>query len=87
MRRPPGYKLLGRVGSDPELGVRYLAWITMHLDRAGLPTEYSLNFTTRGLTANMYAVTFRYDDVPEIPHIADPRPYEFEGPDPCAVFD
>ncbi len=65
----------------------YLAFITMHLDRAGLPTEYSLNITARGLTADTYAVNFRYDDVPEIPHIADPRPHESSGLDPCAVFD
>jgi hypothetical protein len=84
---PAGYTLLGRVGGDPGLGTRYVAFITMHLDRAGLPTEYSLNFTARGLTADTYAVTFRYDDVPEIPHVDRPRPSRSEGLDPCAPID
>lgn len=82
---PAGYTLVGRVGSDSEHGVRYVAFITMHLNRAGLPTEYSLNFTARGLTADTYAVTFRYDDVPEIPPIAHSRPDKPGGLDPCAA--
>jgi hypothetical protein len=48
---------------------------------------YSLNITARGLTGDAYAVTFRYDDGPEIPHIAEFRRYGFEPIDPCAGFD
>ena len=60
--------------------------VRVRLDHAGLPVEFTVDFSASTDPTKYFTARLSYDDVEPIPTIRDAKPYNNEGLNPCVNY-